>query len=135
AVEPPTLVELEQALGERVQRYELWTQNWRNRVYRIELASGRAALAKQAVRGTEAMVQYQYDQLQLLSNLNIPGMRVPKALAFLRQTGLRDGVRSGKDNRVAALESKWAGGPPAGLRACGKNSRANAYSPHGEDLA
>ena len=83
-VEPPTLVELEQALGERVQRYELWTQNWRNRVYRIELASGRAALAKQAVRGTEAMVQYQYDQLQLLSNLNIPGMRVPKALAFLR---------------------------------------------------
>lgn len=83
-VEPPTLVELEQALGERVQRYELWSQNWRNRVYRIELASGRAALAKQALRGTEAMVQYQYDQLQLLSKLDIPAMRVPKALAFLR---------------------------------------------------
>jgi Phosphotransferase enzyme family len=83
-VEPPTLVELEQALGEGVQRYKLWTQNWRNRVYRIELASGRAALAKQAVRGTEAMVQYQYDQLQRLSKLEIPAMRVPKALAFLR---------------------------------------------------
>ena len=83
-VEAPTVVELEQALGERIQRCELWTQNWRNRVYRIELASGRAALAKQAVRGTEAMVRYQYDQLELLSKLDIPGMRVPKALAFLR---------------------------------------------------
>src|SRR5438132_4479906 len=82
-VEPPDLLELEHALGERVQKCELWAQNWRNRVYRIGLASGRAALAKQAVRGTEAMVQYQYDQLQLLSNLNIPGMRVPKALALI----------------------------------------------------
>src|SRR6266480_2123706 len=59
-VESPTLLELEQALGERVQKCELRAQNWRNRVYRIELASGRAALAKQAVRGTEAMVQHQY---------------------------------------------------------------------------
>jgi Phosphotransferase enzyme family len=83
-VEPPTIVELEQALGERVQRCELWTQNWRNRVYRIELADGRVVLAKQAVRGTEAMVHYQYCQLELLSNLDIPGMRVPKALALLR---------------------------------------------------
>src|SRR5437016_10588755 len=83
-VEPPNLLELEQALGERVQKCELWAQNWRNRVYRIGLASGRAALAKQAVRGTEAMVQYQYNQLELLSKLDIPGMRVPKALAFLR---------------------------------------------------
>jgi hypothetical protein len=83
-VESPTLLELEQALGERVQKCELWAQNWRNRVYRIELASGRAALAKQAVRGTEAMVQHQYNQLELLSKLGIPGMRAPKALAFLR---------------------------------------------------
>src|SRR5438132_3474841 len=83
-VEPPNLPELELALGERVQKCELWAQNWRNRVYRIGLASGRAALAKQAVRGTEAMVQYQYNQLELLSKLDIPGMRVPKALAFLR---------------------------------------------------
>jgi hypothetical protein len=83
-VDPPTLLELEHALGERVQKCELWAQNWRNRIYRIELTSGRAALAKQAVRGTEAMVQCQYDQLELLSKLDIPGMRVPKALAFLR---------------------------------------------------
>jgi hypothetical protein len=83
-VEPPTLLELELALGERVQKCKLWAQNWRNRFYRIELASGRATLAKQAVRGTEAMVQCQYDQLELLSKLDIPGMRVPKALAFLR---------------------------------------------------
>src|SRR5207249_5641526 len=54
-VDPPNLLELEQALGEQVQKCELWAQNWRNRVYRIGLASGRAALAKQAVRGTEAM--------------------------------------------------------------------------------
>ncbi|PYV68409.1 MAG: hypothetical protein DMG97_24880 [Acidobacteria bacterium] len=82
-VESLTLLELEQALGERVQKCELWAQNWRNRFYRIELASGRAALAKQAVRGTEAMVQHQYNQLEQLSKLDIPGMRVPKALALL----------------------------------------------------
>ncbi len=82
-VESPTLLELEQALGERVQKCELWAENWRNRLYRIELASGRAALAKQAVRGSEAMVQHQYNQLEQLSKLDIPGMRVPKALALL----------------------------------------------------
>src|SRR5437773_9917593 len=82
-VESLTLLELEQALGERVQKCERWAENWRNRFYRIELASGRAALAKQAVRGTEAMVQHQYNQLEQLSKLDIPGMRVPKALALL----------------------------------------------------
>jgi hypothetical protein len=83
-VEAPTLLELEQALGEPVKKCELWAQNWRNRVYRIELASGHTALAKQAVRGTEAMVQYQYDQLGVLARLDIPGLRVPRALGFLR---------------------------------------------------
>src|SRR5437773_10625032 len=34
-VDPPNLLELEQALGEQVQKCELWAQNWRNRVYRI----------------------------------------------------------------------------------------------------
>src|SRR3954470_24919422 len=63
-VEAPTLLELQQALGEQVKKCELWTQNWRNRVYRIELASGRVAVGKQAVRGTEHMVQYQYGQLE-----------------------------------------------------------------------
>src|SRR2546430_3083192 len=83
-VEAPTLLELEQALGEPVTKCELWTQNWRNRVYRIELASGHTALAKQVLWGTEAMVQYQYDQLGVLARLDIPGLRVPRALAFLR---------------------------------------------------
>ena len=83
-VEAPTLLELEQALGEPVKKCELYAQNWRNRVYRIELASGHTALAKQAVRGTEATVQYQYDQLRVLARLDIPGLRVPRALAFLR---------------------------------------------------
>jgi hypothetical protein len=83
-VEAPTQGELEQALGEPLRKFELWAQNWRNRVYRIELANGEIALAKQAVRGTEEMVQYQYDQLELLSKLHIAGMRIPKALAFLR---------------------------------------------------
>src|SRR5437016_14534334 len=82
-VEPPTLVELEQALGERVQRYVLWMQNWRNRVYRIQLASGRAALANQAVRGSEHMVQNRYGPVQLLSKLQITASRMPKALALL----------------------------------------------------
>lgn len=83
-LELPTVVELEQALGGKVEKCELWTTNWRNRVYRVELASGGAALAKQVVRGTDAMVQYQYDQLGVLARLQIPGLRVPKALALLR---------------------------------------------------
>src|SRR5437899_3449236 len=44
-LEPPTVLELEQALGGKVEKCELWTTNWRNRVYRVELASGGAALA------------------------------------------------------------------------------------------
>ena len=84
ALEPPTLLELEQALGGKVKKCELWTTNWRNRVYRVELASGGAALAKQVVRATDANVQYQYDQLGVLARLQIRGLRVPKALALLR---------------------------------------------------
>src|SRR5437899_5790898 len=56
ALEPPTMLELGQALGEKVEKCELWTTNWRNRVYRVELASGGAALAKQVVRATDANV-------------------------------------------------------------------------------
>src|SRR5437588_11298426 len=62
-VEAPTLLELEQASGEPVKKCELRAQNWRTRGYRIQLASAHTALAKQAVRGTEATVRYQYDQL------------------------------------------------------------------------
>src|SRR5258708_1074645 len=82
-LEPPTVLELEEALGGKVEKCELWTTNWRNRVYRVELASGGAALAKQVVRGTDAKVQYQYDQLGVLARLQIRGLRVPKALALL----------------------------------------------------
>ena len=84
-VQPPTVFELEEALGQRVQTYELLGKNWRNRVYRVQLATGNAALAKQVVMGTDAMLQCQYDQLGALATLQIPGLRVPKALALLRE--------------------------------------------------
>ena len=41
-------------------------------------------MAKQAVVGTDAMLQYQYDQHGALAKLQIPKVRVPKALALLR---------------------------------------------------
>ena len=50
-VQPPTVFELEEALAERVQTRELLGRNWRNRVYRVQLATGDAALAKQVVMG------------------------------------------------------------------------------------
>lgn len=84
SVDPPTLVELEQALGEPVQKCALLGENWRNRVYRIDLAGGTAVLAKQVVMATGEMLQCQFDQLQVLSNLRIHGLRVPKPLALLR---------------------------------------------------
>src|SRR5439155_23795961 len=46
-----------------------------------------------------------------------------------------DRVCPGENNRVAALESKWAGRPVACLPACRKNSRPNTYTSHGQDLA
>jgi hypothetical protein len=60
-VQPPTVLELEEALGERVQTCELLGRNWRNSVYRVQLATGDAALAKQVVMGTDGMLQCQYD--------------------------------------------------------------------------
>src|SRR6266496_5451043 len=84
-VQPPTVFELEEALGKRVQTCELLGRNWRNWVYRVQLANGEAALAKQAVMGTDGMLQCQYDQLGALATLQIPGLRVPKALALLRE--------------------------------------------------
>ena len=83
-VQPPTVFELEEALGERVQTCELLGRNWRNRIYRVQLATGDAALAKQVVMGTDEMLQCQYDHLGALATLQIPGLRVPKALALLR---------------------------------------------------
>jgi Ser/Thr protein kinase RdoA (MazF antagonist) len=82
-LEPPTLGELQEALGEPVQRCELWVSNWRNRIYRVELASGVTLVAKQVVVGTDAMVLCQYDQLHALASLKIPKLRLPKAMALL----------------------------------------------------
>jgi phosphotransferase family enzyme len=84
-MQPPTVFELEEALGEQVRTCEPLGRNWRNRVYRVQLATGTAALAKQVVTGTDAMLQCQYDQLGALATLQIPGLRVPKALALLRE--------------------------------------------------
>jgi Ser/Thr protein kinase RdoA (MazF antagonist) len=83
-LQPPTLDELGLALGEKAKSCQLLGQNWRNRVYRVDLASGRTVVAKQLVVGTDAMLQYQYDQHGALAKLQIPKLRVPKALALLR---------------------------------------------------
>jgi len=52
------MIDLEEALGERMQSCELLGHNWRNRVYRVDLANGRTVVAKQLVVGTDAMLQY-----------------------------------------------------------------------------
>jgi hypothetical protein len=83
AVDPPTVAELEEALGEAVQKCDLFAKNWRNRVYRIELGHGRFVLGKQLVMGTDAMLQYQYDELRALAALQVPGLRVPNTFALL----------------------------------------------------
>src|SRR6267143_4673790 len=84
-MEPPTVSELEKALGEAIQKCYLFAKNWRNRVYRIELVSGRVALAKQVIVGTDEMLRYQYDQLQALARFQIPGLRVPRGRGILLQ--------------------------------------------------
>src|SRR6266516_848632 len=84
-VEAPTVEELGKALGEPVQNFHLFAKNWRNRIYRIELVSGHVALAKQVIVGTDEMLRYQYDQLQALATLQIPGLRVPRGLGILPQ--------------------------------------------------
>jgi tRNA A-37 threonylcarbamoyl transferase component Bud32 len=87
-VEPPTVNELEEALGEAVRKCYLFAKNWRNRIYRIELVSGHVALAKQVIVGTDEMLRYQYDQLQALARFQIPGLRVPRGLGILPQKRL-----------------------------------------------
>ena len=82
-VEPPTVSELEEALGEAVQTCDLFAKKWRNRIYRIELARGRFVLGKQLVMGTDAMLQYQYEELRALAALQVPGLRVPNTFALL----------------------------------------------------
>jgi hypothetical protein len=81
----PTMLELEKALGEKISKCDLWRKNWRNRIYLVQLASGALAVAKQVVRGDDAMVQCQYDQLRALASLEIPGLHVPRALGLIVQ--------------------------------------------------
>jgi hypothetical protein len=83
SIEPPTIPELEDALGESVSRCDLWKKNWRNRIYLVELATGETVVAKQIVLGDDAMVQYQYDQLGALTKLAVPHLRIPRALALI----------------------------------------------------
>jgi hypothetical protein len=79
----PTLLDLEKALGEKISRCDLWRRNWRNRIYRVQFASGELAVAKQVVRGDDAMAKCQYDHLRVLASLEIPGLHVPRALALI----------------------------------------------------
>ena len=82
-VEPPTLSELEEGLGEAILKCDLFAKNWRNRIYRIQLARGGFVLGKQLVMGTDAMLRCQYEQLRVLEALHIPGLRVPNTFALL----------------------------------------------------
>jgi hypothetical protein len=112
----PTVSDLEEALGEKVSGCNLWRKNWRNRIYLVQLANGEVAVAKQIVRGDDAMVQYQYHQLGALAALGIPGLHLPRALAliipkrtilmeFVRGQTLRELARHGSaDDLVAVSE-------------------------------
>jgi len=82
-VEPPTVSELEEALGQAVKKCDLFAENWRNRIYRIELANGDLVLGKQLVMGTEAMLRCQYEQLRVVEALDVPGLRTPNTFALL----------------------------------------------------
>jgi Phosphotransferase enzyme family len=84
-VSPPTASELANALGEPVRSCDLLANNWRHRIYRIELTSGASAVAKQIVVGTEAAMQHQCEELEALAGLAIPGLRVPRVLASIPQ--------------------------------------------------
>lgn len=83
-LDPPTIPELEEALGEEVQKCEMLGENWRNRVYRVSLVGGRIVVAKQRINGTDETLQYQWAQLQIMAKLEILQLHVPKPLALLR---------------------------------------------------
>ena len=106
-VEPPTVDELEEALGEAVQKCDLFAKNWRNRVYRIELANGRLVLGKQLVMGTDAMLQYQYRRNA--GSGGIAGSRIARAehvCVAPRKATAADRVCTGQNHRDSRLEQR-----------------------------
>ena len=91
-LESPSLQDFSQMLGEDAVSCTLLGENWRNCVYRVQFASGRVAIAKQLVIGTDEMLQRQYNHHAKLARLPIPKLRLPRALAILpsKRTYLMD---------------------------------------------
>lgn len=82
-VEPPLVSELEEVLRQAVKKSELFAKNWRNRIYRIELTNGGLVLGKQLVMGSDTMLRCQCEQLRILRELHIEGLRVPHVFGLL----------------------------------------------------
>lgn len=82
-LEPPSLQDFSQMLGEDAVTCTFLGENWRNRVYQVQFASGRVAIAKQLLVATDEMLQSQYNSHAKLARLPIPKLKVPRALAIL----------------------------------------------------
>ena len=82
-LEAPSFDDYSQMLGEQAVSCTLLGENWRNRVYRVQFAGGRVAIAKQLLVGTDEMLQRQYAQYADLARLAIPNLKVPQVLAIL----------------------------------------------------
>jgi len=84
---PPllTIADLRAVLGDAVTSCELWRANWRNRVYIVRLHGGRTMVAKQMCVPSNVPVEREYEQLQTLARLQVPGLRVPGLVALLPQ--------------------------------------------------
>lgn len=82
-LEAPSLDDYSQMLGEQAVSCTVLGENWRNRVYRVQFAGGRVAIAKQLLVATDEMLQRQYAQYTDLARLAIPNLKVPQVLAIL----------------------------------------------------
>jgi hypothetical protein len=82
-VDPPGLAEIADALQEEVRSCDLWKENWRNRIFRIQLGGGKTIIGKQLVVGSQDRLRHQFAELNALHQLTIPGLRAPKPLALL----------------------------------------------------
>jgi len=115
-VSPPTPAELEQVLHQPVGGYELLHSNWRNRVYRVELKNDEILILKQVAFGTAATVQGQFEELEALSQLQLPGLRVPKPVGLLPEKRVLI-MEFVPGEAITALLSRRAGAEK-GLHAC-----------------